>query len=385
VLLYGHDFTKPYSINNYPNRIRASAQHIPGSFFDGYRIFDILNYEDYDSGNGPGVSLRSRLDVIISVQTDAVLQHFHNQDVMQPDTDAGYLILGRGPLLSRQVKRLSEYGSYHQFSVQIGMNGIYGVDLRRRIIWVVKLETGNTGRRYTTCVNLTQNKFIIAWLDGIVDSISEVSDITNLLPDNPILGSGVITGVDYGNKEIRFTFLDETNDIQRTMIYSELFEIFLGEAQYNPLVYMKINNDFFTSLDGNKVYLHDRYPGNRHYDQDDYEASISFVINGNTEQENTRQLEKIFTFIHAKTQETAFSKIIVETDTQLFEKTPFENAARFWDNPEYLEGKWRFPVPADLEDMNMQGQWMKVTLYFNDLTEQMYIREILSNFIISHI
>lgn len=200
------NFNLPFIAKNYPTRIRHSAKHQPGSYIDGYRIWNIDAYKDYTLENGQIVSLKVIASTLISIQERSVNQHYSNQKQQKADINTGEMILGIGPILAEETLPLIAGGSQHQFSVKETDNGIYGIDYQKKMIWAVQGANTAMGTMKLGGADLSSSKEVAPWLKEMIDSYT-TSNVKGNLEDSPYDNIGFVTGYDPIYKEVLFTFL----------------------------------------------------------------------------------------------------------------------------------------------------------------------------------
>ena len=388
----------PFYPSKKPTRIRYSSVHTPYSYIDGYAIMDIDAYQDYDLSKGEMVGIGEINNRIVTIQHRAINRHFSSERQVQAPTSEGEIIIGTGSILTSQVQVLAEYGSQHQWSIQHGYRGVYGVDWNMRIIWRINEVKSNLGSRYFTVDNLTEDKLVSTWLENLADD--NQSDITNQLGDNPIRSSGVLTGFDPRFKEMYFNFAiyddsvdPELGNINQTLLFSERLDFFLGTVPLQePGMFFNINNELLgcQKLSGDIHLFNEGDPlvffGERQ------DAIFSVVVNGLNEGENTADLVKYYGDIKILTNATSFSELVLQTLYQLETRNPFIDPNKFWLNAEYLDHKWRIPIGKQTSpkanefeaDSRIRGAWMKMSLTYSG-EEEVFVKFVDTEFNLSFV
>ena len=175
----------------------------------------------------------------------------------------------------------------------------------------------------------------------------------------------------------------------RTIVFNEKTQHFLTEHDIKSYMYFNILSDTYSStfvgIYGNtsNIFRHNQGDVLNIY-QKQKTACISFVINGLSQQENTKVFNKIFQSIFINSGETPFYRVDYITDKQ--QSSIGFITGQYWSDPEYLENKWQLPVIiADSgnseypQESSLSGHYMIVTLYYNSKNYS-YIKDILSNF-----
>jgi len=399
-----YDANIPQPSNKKITRIRHSEVNIPHSVTDGYKILDQNAYVDYDLGNGQINKIGSFGNRLVSVQESSISSHIVNEQFATADLTSGSVGFGPGPVLAKQVNKLANFGSQHQWSVLFSEDSICGVDWKRRIIWGVGSSTTTSGAQTMAATDYVISKSIDRWFEDLQDSISLRSDIMDEYPDNPIQGEGIVIGCDYKYKEILLTFLwgksvysiDEEKLYivysGKTIMYSELGQFFVGETSFTPSMYLNINRDMFsTQKDAQKVYLHNNPVYFSKFYDVEYPFKLSFIVNASGSQ-GSPLMQKMYKAMELGSSETDFDSITYETQYQTSVHTPFVNPNKPWINPRYQEHKWMFPVNVQTSvdsgafktNSDMRGAWMKVTLQFTG-NEPLWIKYALTRYITSYV
>lgn len=172
----------------------------------------------------------------------------------------------------------------------------------------------------------------------------------------------------------------------KTIVFSEKTQHFVSNHDVNSYLYFNIMSDSYsisypnTYLQSN-VYRHNQGDMLNIY-QRKKEACISFVVNGLSQNENSKIYNKRFESMFINSSENPFLRIRYKTDTQ--EALIGFITGSYWSDPERIENKWQVPIiVADnggmeyFQDSSLHGHYLIVTLYN---TENKYIKEIVSNF-----
>ena len=384
---YGLNEAIPIVVENYITRILPSAKQIVGSINDAYSVFDITSYQDYSLADGPINKLEELNGMLVSVQDKTISQHSVNEQTLRSATTAGDLVIGTGSILSPSVRRLSDYGSQHQWSVKSGLRGLYGVDWDNSVIWLVTTTTTQVGTRVMQSLDLTMTKSIMKWMEEKKESVSLTSDITSKLDDFPISGNGIVTGYNKKYKEMIFTFHFDSN-ISYSLVFSELLDGFIGEASFTPGLYTNINDDLYTiKKNSNAFYRHDSNSLYNTFYGFLSPFQVSVIVNG--QMDEGALIDEVKLFYNHRILGSAIDPTSIKwvTEYQQSTRNPFIDNDKFWDNPEYKEHKWH--VPINLQDTSkendydtdsdIRGSWMKVTLEVLS-ADEVFIKSIETNF-----
>lgn len=397
---FSYDTVIPKYINTFPQRIRHSDKSHNGEFEDGFRKLNTGYFKDFDAIDGPIHAIRDFTGHLFSFQETSINRHLTNEEQIRTNATSGDLILGIGPILSDKYQKLADYGTYHQFSVTRGQRGIYGVDVKRRIIWRVTITATAMGSDTGALQNLTAEKMNETELDKIIELFSTYSDVLSWESDDTLNGIGIHAGYDNEYNEVLFTFMYRTglnkNPIGKTLVFSEKLDQFTGEYSMYPSVWFNINNDLFSALSSKKV---NKSMAFRHNQRDTClmfygiqdEMQLSVMVNGAGSEGVGPTTEKEFLAYNIDSLQHEFSAVRYQTEFQISDKIPFRESARFWANPEYLEHTWQCPVFVKTDPTNqafypnssMRGKWMKLTLFYRQNIPT-FVKTILSFFNSSH-
>jgi hypothetical protein len=399
---YLYDPYLPAYITKKPTAIYYSEQHHPYSFEDKYRIINVNSFKDYDIRYGEINKIGVLHGYLYSIQRDCINQHYigERKILQDADTASQEIVLGDNQLLSENVKPIAEYGSQHQWSIVQSDNAVYGVDLKRTIIWRITGAVSGIGKTSLQSTNILDEMLNKKWLADIRKDISSYSDALISFNDNPAFREGIVSGFDRKNAEILITFIkfdpnDKRIKLYRTLVFNEKLNMFTCEYYFKPTFYFTLNDDFYSCFQNTSqidLYLHNIEGSDLELYGTDVEAIISIVVNGMvSEQENYVSLIKQYDAISIDSQKTDFEKIEYETKYQSSLHNFGTETASFWITPVYKEGKWMFPVKdatatTDVDysiGSQMKGEWLKITLYYkNNL--RMELRNIITQFRISH-
>jgi hypothetical protein len=404
--------------NSKPNRIHYSNKHVSGAFVDQYRQFPIAQYQDFNFIDGPIVKLTSFNNVLFSIQTRSINQHYGSDKLQQAD-DSSSIILGDRNVLSDQFKQLASFGTQHKESVVAGDNGIYGVDWNKKRLWRIKASTTTAGSVVFGCEDLTLSKSLMDIFDFLNPNGAEL--VQDLYATTP---TGIVAVFDEEKRQILFTFqLGDAavtepityngeiitsggspltyNTKSYTLVYNEDLEVFMGFYSLDTNFYMKFENRLFSyaRLSDNNTNL---WEHNKGAYQTIYGSVVPFeielIINGASKEQNVTEFEKQFLAHIMNSCPLEMDFITWETEYQQSLKLPFIEEEKFYSNPEYKEHNWTIPIIPNKNvsngpngttifntfepDSPMKGQWIKVKIRYTG-TEYLYIKNIITNFLIS--
>lgn len=204
-----YNMTSPYNSIWHPTRIRHSYVNEPGSYIDGYRSWDVASFIDYDMDGGEMYKVVAHRKTLLSVQKYVTNQHYTNQQQEKVASNTGELIVGTGPVLSKDVRKFN-FGTQHIDSIVVTDEGIYGVDALRRVIWDVKLTTTQMGSSLFAGGDISTAKEIEARLIEILEGYYKRTDIISekLFLDRNYDNIGIFGWSNPKYREVVFTFLN---------------------------------------------------------------------------------------------------------------------------------------------------------------------------------
>lgn len=416
-VVVGYEETEPDREESRPNRVYVSDPHITGSFVDGYRIIKLGSYRDYGLEYGYIIDIEKIRDYPLIVHERGISQIYINDRAIQ-STDVGDNILGASVMfLSDRYRNLSDYGSQHKLSIISGKRGVYGIDAIKRIIWRVGVTQSQGGGFFLNAEDISTQKFIQSHLKELFDLYTTYTDSIAMMPDTPLLGTGINSGVDPDFNEVLFSFHfpispdadegsmlypDNGARVDYTLVFDELIDGFKGSYSHAEPYYFNLGNALLSdrhilddamqwTLD-NKVYKYNTGNPNTFFGNIST-VKLSFVVNGIGEDKNDfSKMVKIFRALEVECKRYAFSIIRYETLYQGGVYTFDEDTKDFWCIPEYKEHRWYVPITIQTtgeeddfeEDSEMRGLWMKVTLEYQG-NDELDIRSILTEFDISFV
>ena len=377
----GIDLYQPLSDNKFPTRIRPSIKHIFGALRDGYRQFTPADAKDFDYEAGEIQAIVYMFDYLYSFQNRGINLHPINERVTQEGTAGSTAILGQSTGLTefRQVIQKG-YGTQHRFGVIKTPQAIYCIDWNKRSI--MRIVGGQVEQ-------LDIKKGVQSWFRRIVALGSTgYSDALEILPNEHTCGLGIHGVYNRKYKDIVWTL--KLGEVEKTIVFSEEMDTFLGTHGYKPNMYAQVEEDLYSFVD-NKAWLHDV---NAKYDnfygqQDVWKIKVS-VSEG-------AEITKHYDNIIISSNNRVFSAIKFETQHQLAEQRPFQPTNEFWYAPTYRENEWRLPVRrADnvkepelniyddfgFDKTPMRGRYMIVELEY-DGDKELWVRELMTFYNIS--
>ena len=356
---------------------------------------------------------------------NAIIRHFFDDKEMKTDDAGKRVILGTSvDFLSDNFVQIASYGSLHKHGMVRGDNALYGVDMKRKILWMVTPMVTQSGQMIVIAKDLSQEKSIMSEMERLGDCYipwAEFGPVGGGIPDEidspgftptTLYGTGLSAGYNKKYKEVYFTFawrntigdgcMDRT-DV--TLVYSELLQAFIGKAPFSSMMYMNLDADFLAAkyelssnnllLPTNKVMLYDVKGKRQEFDGEVKPMYLTFIVNGLTGERSLSNFEKIFEALAIVMNKVKLTSITYETEgqtaTYTFKTTGDDD--NFWEHAAYIENKWNLPIipqvstkTVDYEkDSNIRGKYMKVTIAYapSEEAEEIIIRSIATMFNIS--
>lgn len=219
----------PYSVDNYENRIMFSNKYIKGSFENGYRVFQGLNYNDYTREYGKITKIISLGQSLFIVFTNGcAIAPINEKALMQTTEGQSIHMYGAGVLPDQLTLVSNMYGSSWKESVILTPNGIYGVDTTAKSIWRYNQNSG-----FQVISNMKVSSFL---LNNIPSDLTEFKNgITQIR-----------THYNERKKDVLFTFIYENTGWN--LCFNELVNSFI--CKYSWVPYLSVNrNDQFLAFD----------------------------------------------------------------------------------------------------------------------------------------
>lgn len=384
----------PYIDTVAETRVRYSDEYISGSFIDSYRTIMEASYKDFNTANGPINGVATLYDSLITFQESAINEHYIERQ-KTTTTDEGEIVIGTGDILSKECRKLSDYGTQHQWSIISTRSAIYCVDRLERAIIRVGINTNDQGKSYLGAENISRSYLIQKTLYDILESFTVRTDKMNILKDTPVNGEGICVGYDPMYNDVLFTFIDSTT--RRTLVFNEDINGFVGEYSFTSPMYLSINKDFYSvnRLNQRQIYKHNIEDDTNHntFYGVNYGWKLSVVPNGNTQQRNSSEYMKQYNGIVIEMPEENLYNVLYETEYQSGTYDNFDpDDTRFWLAPLYKENRWHLPVMVQDSAINnqynpesqMKGKWMKITLESN-LANRIFVKGINTLFTLSQV
>jgi len=504
---YGFDIDRSYNNLTYNTRIYFSLTSTKNELDDSFRKISMINYQDFPVEYGDIIKLIELNGELVSIQEHSINRHYLGQQKMSSNNSSDIVLKNTGLFLSKQFKKLSNFGTQHQKSIIKTDDFCYGVDAKSQLtIWMISQGQTTSGAITFGVKDISTEKEIRGWLDDLIEQYN-LNDITNNIDDNPVNAVGIVSGWNKKYKEIYFSFhlraftveymilkggtlldykiysssksyvnyetvyvqsinqwsymfddesgtptsyfkikglikfyqgidvkegyayydnatcymahtstnnVQSINDlkyevssvirnqvfvnyeapVQRTIMYSELLQTFIGEVSFVPGKYMKLQSSMLTQEDSenstsNKIYIHDVEGDYLNFFGQDKEMKISVIVNGG---EKALMIMKVFGSYQIATNKEELYKIEFSTDTMNSEINPFIPTQWKYEGikPKYKENSWRGPIPYNHNtdkfgvDKDLHGEWIKIIITFKQ-NKYFYIREIITNYIQSFI
>lgn len=207
--VFGIDNTLHEHALHYPGRVRYSDPYISGSYVDGWRNMYYNSKQDFPAELGDAMAIAGYMNNVVLVHENAIIQL--NIDTKVPMSEQGLgteILFGLGTIIDSTFRKLADFGSQHS-AIQQGMNGIYGYDYKRSIMWSVALKAS------ATYVYLSAQSISDTIISSTLRKHKTMID-QNVDPDNMylynesplgIVRNGLSFGYDDLNKEVIVTIM----------------------------------------------------------------------------------------------------------------------------------------------------------------------------------
>jgi len=376
----GVDTDLPFDSQNKKTRIAFSERRIVDSFRDGYRSMDIKNKEDFETNYGEIVRIEELYGFLITIRNEAIMRHSVGQkkitENLQYDDSLIYL--------SDEAVPLAYYGLQDWHGFLKTKDAIYIVDTKYEMIARISIERTTTGATTPKVNQLSKTLMIEKELKEIIATLNENRT-------TPMDMNGISLGYNEDYDEVYFSFIN--GESSQNLIFSEGLSFFIGTSDDISSTFIKFKKGQLMTLNGNGASSHDVYKNDAEnalptfYGQSKLNT-LSFIVNGNTEKENTSALTKIFESIEIHSPHQVLDRIEYETELQTGTYTFSEDSSDFWKDSEWQEGAWYTPIIREIEDSDdeyyeddsvFRGKWIKISLYFRG-NSKFYISDIFTQF-----
>jgi hypothetical protein len=380
----GYDKNRPHDSLNKKTRVAFSERRIVESFRDGYRAMNIGNQQDFETNYGEIVRIEELYGMLLTVRNRAVMRHQVGQKEITEDLSYADSTI----YLSPEAAPMIYYGIQDWHAFLKTKNAIYAIDVRNAMIFKVAMQKTQAGKSAQAPALMSQQYMIEGKTKDLVESLSDSRT-------TPIDMNGISIGYNEDFGEVYFSFIN--GEQSETLVFNENLGFFTGTSDITASLYVEFGKGVLTTFNGlNAVtgtfYSNNNESGNSVFYGTEQDNILSFVVNGNSEEENTSVMTKIFESLSITSPHTILEKITYETETQKGEYAFTENSAEFWKDARWVEGSWIIPIVKEnvaddddylQSDSVLRGRWLKVTLYFR-AGKEFYINEVITKFNISY-
>lgn len=237
------------------------SQYLPNSFYDV-------------EGNYGGINCLITLNNQVYYIQDRAIGQLLINPVAQVDGGIGAPIqLGQSAeTIQRHQNIAIDIGTKHQWSVYRSPNQFVFLDVRHKKLYSFSQE----GLRPISDLYGQRNFFVKRLHDN------------NLINDNPIKDSGILTTYDYYHNEFLITIVNDNDatdkDEYYTLAFNELTNKFTGMYSFLPNIYLNNNRYLFSNINrGNlrtSIYLHN-YGAYGNFYNTQYPSTLKVLVNDN--------------------------------------------------------------------------------------------------------
>jgi hypothetical protein len=394
-------------ITKFTNRVFASAKHVSSSYSDAYRNILVTDYRDYELGKGAIVALYDVLGRTLLIQTNQMAEVVIDERVMQGSNVNDLLAVKSGDVLSEKTRPVSDYGAHdttHTIETDIG---IFGIDVKKKILWMSKIERTDRGYSYLSAIDIGEQLGIKYEIEKLLSSSPKRTDITGIpftedenklilgydskhgeihitvksLRDYEITDYDIIDHedgytrilafnhgivqtdyngfvndepitVDVKNEnEIVVTSIINGNEviyitdafIERTLVIHKSMTLYCDRS-YIPMRYMAISNDFYTVY--GSIVKKNNIGRQNTFNGVTHKTIISYPVSGVEGENSYMAYEKIFESSIVEMAGIIPNKATFKTDYQYSEYDFSET--KFGLQSEYINQSWYFPIPPSI-------------------------------------
>lgn len=362
-----------YGAEHYPTRIRYTNPHDVIGTADAYRTSGAIQVEDFDLQFGQIMSILAEYGRLYSFQEKCINLHPVSERATTDTTDGDKVILGESLGLTAYVNRISDkVGLQHQWAIQKGLRGIYGMDYDMRINWRVMGEQVEL---------LSEVKGVSAAVEKFIqETRNKKTHYPARLADNHLCGEGIHAGYNMAHKEIIFTLLDGNQS--DTIVFSEKYDEYGGSRSFHPTLYLMLNEDLY----------HHRAQTGEFWEADSelarrgtffgilHPLTIKFVVD--VEGSETTQFHNMV--VNA----AGFEFLISQFKTEYQEAILLWPNAPFYHQPKFKKDRWHISIPraqvafeANVRQGSvLRGRYLEVTLVYNQ-DKALNLRDVLTYYL----
>lgn len=379
----GYDPVTSFRVNKYPARMRHSAESHPGQIYDAWRIFDILGYKDYDVLQGAFTGAFEILGALCSIQEKAINRHFTEDKKLAVTGTSSEIVLGSTGFLSEEMERIVEFGMQHSKAFVKSVDGVYGVDYDKKVLWFASVGLTGFGNRRVDVVNLAESKFVNTGLNKFLRILDNERQL-------PYENNGILLGWDNKNKEIHLSVLPN----EETFVFNETLSEFTGMLPYYSQHYIQHQDGLISVLKGKQEDAMDSIDLFLHLPEDieqniktpfqrnnTVKFTLSWVVNGGGEQ-GRDILIKTYESIEIESLNVLFKDFIFKTQNQSAFMS-FLSQHPLGPGAEYAEGVWVVPLPTASQGLepfsegsNLNGTYLVASLSYEDGEKNQFVRHV---------
>lgn len=275
-------------VRNYENRLYSSLVKVPGEIIDSWTNIPPNDFIDLDGKYGPINGISVFRNKVFTFQDNAIANIEINPRVAIKDSEGQSVHLGSGTKLYGFNYLTTESGSMNKWSIASGKRGVYYYDLLNksfnRIPDNLEVSLSDKAAVHT----LFENNY----------------NYNNLKVDNPLVGRGVVAGVDPIKGDVFLTLhqdsllIEEGNlghpntgeKISFTMVYNELVDQVIDFKKYLPKFYINGRDKLFALENLTDIY--EQYAGKyNNFFGKHYPSYVTIMVNPESD------VEKVFTNI----------------------------------------------------------------------------------------
>lgn len=247
-------------IQEFDGRLMTSKEKIPGEFIDSWTDFLENETMDLDGKYGPINAVVNLKDEIFCLQDTAVAHIAINPRVQVNPEDGVALELGTGGILHDYRYISTTIGSLNKWGVVPAEGAFYFIDAINK--GIMTFDGKNVAR--------------LSDLNGFHHELFNRMNYSDLVLDNPVLGTGVSVGYNPVNADVYFSFLQSTDSF--TLGFNEKVGQFISYYDYVPAWYIN-KGSVLVSSDPTNNSLWEHFKGTpNHFYGTHYKSTLTLQI-----------------------------------------------------------------------------------------------------------
>ncbi len=238
----------PYIKVSYPNRVYVSEPGVESAFWNGFTVFNGLNFKDYNSEYGSITRVYVLNNFTYFVLHHGVVQVGVNERSMI-STDTGGIFTDNYDVLAIKSNVVSDkYGSQHLRSIVGSISTLYGVDAIKKKVWKL------TQKGSSIISDFKVQSLVTSIIDNYQQQAADLDGVFDIYSTYDVL-----------KNDILFTFTVADQDgisiSSRTLVYNETLGIWVTETDDTRNFFFLSNEErysFSSVVDKETIYKYYR-------------------------------------------------------------------------------------------------------------------------------